>query len=94
MVGKSLIMPACKIIVRKLVRQDAGWKFEKDCDHQRIDDMSQDVVKVLYNKLENKGFTIQVDESTDFTNKCHSVAFVIFVNGDEFYSNFPCAKVV
>ena len=54
--------------------------------------MSQDVEKVLYNKLENKSFTIQVDESTDFTNKHHSVAFVIFVNGDEFYRNFPCAK--
>ena len=29
MVGKNLVMPACKFIVRKLVRQDAERKFEK-----------------------------------------------------------------
>jgi hypothetical protein len=54
--------------------------------------MSHDAQEVLCNKLKNSSFCIQVDESTDFTNKCHGIAFVRFVNGGEIQGNFSCYK--
>jgi hypothetical protein len=37
---------------------------------------SHDTEDVLSDKLKNNSFSIQVDESTDFTNKSYVVAFV------------------
>jgi hypothetical protein len=54
--------------------------------------MSYDAEEALYNKLKNNSFSIQVDESTDFTNKCHGIAFVRFVNDGEIQENFFCCK--
>jgi hypothetical protein len=47
-----------------------------------------------YDKQKNNSFSIQVDESTDFTNKSYVVAFVRFVNDGEIQGNvFPVAKL-
>jgi hypothetical protein len=46
----------------------------------------------LYNKLKNNSFSSQVDESTDFTNKCHVIAFVIYVNDGEIQEKYFCCK--
>jgi hypothetical protein len=54
--------------------------------------MSHDGEEVLWNKLKNNNFSIQVDESTDFTNKCHVIPFVRCVNGGEIQENFFCCK--
>jgi hypothetical protein len=54
--------------------------------------MSHDGEDVLCNKLKNNSFSIQVDELTDFTNKCHAIAFVRFVNDGEIQENFLCSK--
>jgi hypothetical protein len=54
--------------------------------------MSHDAEEVLCNKLKNSSFCIQVDDSTDFTNKCHVVAFVSFVNDGEIQESFFCCK--
>jgi hypothetical protein len=54
--------------------------------------MSDDAEEVLCNKLENNSFSIQVDESTDFTNKYHAVTFVRFVNDGKIQENFFCCK--
>jgi hypothetical protein len=48
-----------------------------------IDDMSRDAEEALCDELKNNSFSIQADESTDFTNKTYVVAFVRFVNGGE-----------
>jgi hypothetical protein len=53
---------------------------------------SYDAEGVLYNKLKNNSFSIQVDESTHFTNKSYVVAFVKFVNDGEIQENFLCFK--
>lgn len=45
--------------------------------------MSHDAEEALCNKLMNNHFYIQVDESTDFTNNCHTTAFVRSVNASE-----------
>jgi hypothetical protein len=46
----------------------------------------------LRNKLKNNIFSIQVDESTDFTSKGFVVAFLRFVNNDAIQENFFCCK--
>lgn len=56
------------------------------------DDMSHDTEEVLCNKLKNISFSIQVDESTDLTNKCHAAAFVRFINEGKIQENFFCCK--
>jgi hypothetical protein len=77
-VGESLIMPPCKFIMSKMLGQDAAREIEKvplsnSTISQRIDIMSRDAQEVFYNKLKNNRFSIQVDDSTDFTNKCHVI---------------------
>jgi hypothetical protein len=54
--------------------------------------MSHDAEEVLCDKLENDNFYIQVNESTDFTNKSYVVAFITLVNDGEFQENFLCFK--
>jgi hypothetical protein len=68
-------------------RQDAV----QDPD-RHSDDMSHDAEEVLHDKLKNNSFSIEVDESTDFTNKSYVVAFVRFVNDCEIKENFVCCK--
>lgn len=54
--------------------------------------MSHYAEKVGYNKLKNNSFSLQIDESTHFTNKCHAIAFVRFVNDAEIQENFFCSN--
>jgi hypothetical protein len=66
-------MQASKIIVDKMLGQDSvreieNVPFSNNTINRRTDDMSHDAVEVLCDKLKNKSFSIQVDESTDFTN--------------------------
>jgi hypothetical protein len=72
-------MPACKIVLSKMLGQDAVREIEKvplsrGRTSKCIDDLSRDAERVLCNKLKNNSFSIQVDESTDFTSKCHVLA--------------------
>jgi hypothetical protein len=57
-----------------------------------IDDMSHGAEEVLSDKLKNNSFSIQIDESKDFTNISYVVAFVRFVNDVEIQENFFCCK--
>jgi hypothetical protein len=55
-VGEKLIMPTCKIIVSKMLGQDAVQEIEKvplsnSMISRPIDDMSHDAEEVLCNKL-------------------------------------------
>jgi hypothetical protein len=80
-----------------MLGQDAVREIEKvslsnSMISRRIDDMSHDAEAVLCSKLGNNSFSIQVGESTDFTNKCHAVAFVRFVNDGKIQENFSAAK--
>jgi hypothetical protein len=54
--------------------------------------MSHDAEEVFYDKLKNNSFSVQADESTDFTNKSYIVAFVSFVNGGQIQENLFCCK--
>lgn len=54
--------------------------------------MSHDAEEALCNKLVNNCFYVQVDESTNFTNNCHTIVFLRFVNDGGLYDNFSTAK--
>jgi hypothetical protein len=58
--------------------------------NRRTDDMSHDTEEVLPDKLQMNSFSIQPDDSTDFTNKSNVVAFVRFVNDGEIQENLFC----
>lgn len=75
-VSENLIMPASKIIVGKMPRQDAVREIKNDPINRHIDDISHDVQEGL------------CDNSTDLTNKIYVVEFVRFVNDDEIQGNF------
>ena len=55
--------------------------------------LSADIEKnVCRNKLKNSIFALQVDESTDITNKAHLLAFIRFIDGDQIVDQFLCCK--
>jgi hypothetical protein len=60
--------------------------------NRHTDDMSHDAEEVLRDKLKNNHFSIQVEESTDFTNKSYVIVFVRLVNDGEIKENFFCYK--
>jgi hypothetical protein len=57
-----------------------------------LDDVSHDAEGAFCDKPKNNNFSIQVDESTDFTNRSDVVAFVRFINDGEIQENFFCCK--
>jgi hypothetical protein len=82
------LMPACKIIAGELLGRDAVREIENvplsnSTINIHIDDMSRDAEEVLRDKLKNNNFSIQADESTDFTNKSYVAVFVRLVNDGE-----------
>ncbi|XP_068115889.1 zinc finger BED domain-containing protein 5-like [Hyperolius riggenbachi] len=96
-IAENVIMPACKIIVSKMLGEDAAREIEKvplsdSTISRRIDDMSRDAEEVLSSQLKTSSFAMQVDESTDITSKCHIMSFVRFVNDGEIQENFFCCK--
>jgi hypothetical protein len=66
---ESLIMPACKIIVRTMICKEAESEIVKvpvsdDTVSRSVVDMSHDVEHLLSEILKNINFAVQVDEST------------------------------
>ena len=56
---------------------------------QRINDMASDIQEQLRDKLlENKIFSVQLDDSTDLTGKCQLLANVRFVDCDSTWESF------
>jgi hypothetical protein len=57
---------------------------------KRVDETSQDAEDVLSEILKYTKFALQVDESTDITNKAQLLAFVRFQNEGEIMEHFCC----
>jgi hypothetical protein len=92
-VGENLIIPACKIKVGKMLGQDAVQETEdvplsNSMINKHTDNMSHDAEEILCDKLKNNSFSVQVDESTEFTNESYVVTFLRFVNDGEIQVNF------
>jgi hypothetical protein len=76
------------------VREIENVPFSDSTINRHNDDMSHDAEEVLCHKRKNNTSSIQVDESTDLTNKIYVVAFVRFVNDGEIQENFFRCKEV
>ena len=67
--------------------------LSNDTVRRRILALSADMEEnVCRNKLKNSIFALQVDESTDITNKAHLLAFIHFIDGDQIVNQFLCCK--
>jgi hypothetical protein len=81
--AESLIMPACKIIVKKMIGKEAESEIDKvpvsnNTISRHVDDMSHDTEDVLSETLKNTNFALRVDESMDVTSKAQLLALVRF----------------
>jgi hypothetical protein len=81
-----------KMLGQNAVTEIENVPLSNSTINRLIDDMSHYAEKVLCHKQKNNCFSIQIDESTDFTSKSYVVAFVTFVNDGEIQENFFCCK--
>ena len=87
--GESLILPACKKVVKRMLGNEAAKEISKvplsnDTVHRRILEGSTNIEKtVCSNKLQFSDFALQVDESTDNANKVQLLAFTRFIDEDQ-----------
>lgn len=96
-IAESLIMPACKIIVKTMIGEEAATEISKvpvsdNTISRRVDDMSHNISGILSEILQNTNFALQVDETTDITGKAQLLAFVRFENEGEILENYFCCK--
>ncbi len=92
-IAESLIMPACKIIVRTMPSEAAEGELSKfpvsdNTISRRLGDLSNNISGILSEILQNNIFALQVDESTDINGKAQLLAFVRFENEDEIMENY------
>jgi len=97
-VAESLILPACRAIVRTMFGEEAEREVQKiplsdSTISRRISEMSSDVESNVIDKLKNSdGFSLQVDESTDISGKAQLLAFIRFKDENEIIENILCCK--
>ena len=96
-IAESLIMPACKIIVRTMLGEEAECEVSKvpvsnNTISRRVDDLSNNISGILSEILQNNNFALQVDETTDITGKAQLLAFARFENEGEIIENFLRCK--
>ncbi len=75
------MMPACKIIVRTVLGEEAESKLSKvpvsdNTISRHVDDLSNNISGILSEILQNNNFALQVDESTGITGKAQLLTFV------------------
>jgi hypothetical protein len=90
-------MPAYNIIVRTMIGKVAESEIDKvpvsdNTISKPVDDMSHDVEDILSEVLKNTNFALQIDESTDITNKAQLLVFVRFENEGEITENYFVVK--
>ena len=96
--GESLILPACKKIVKRMLGNEAAKEISKvplsnDTVYRRILETSTNIEKtVCSNKLQFSYFALQVDESTDNANTAQLLAFIRFIDEDEIVNRFLFCK--
>jgi hypothetical protein len=84
-IAASLMMLACKIIVRTMIGNEAESEIDEvflsdNTVSRRVGDMSHGAENILSEILKYTNFALQVDESTDITYRVQMLAFVRFGN--------------
>ncbi|XP_029656547.1 zinc finger BED domain-containing protein 5-like [Octopus sinensis] len=98
-IGEKLILPACKIIVSKILGEEATKQIDNiplsnSTISRRLQDISENIEKFVNGKLIHSNFSIQVDESTDFCSESHVIVFVRFVNDNAIEEHFLGCKQI
>ena len=96
-IAESLILPACKAIVKEMFGPDVVQEVTKvlpsdNTISRRIDDMSVDMI--LEKIYIGKHFSLQLDEYTDIIKNVQLLANVRFVDGDTIRENFLFCKTL
>ncbi len=91
-IAESLIMPVCKITVRAMLGEEVKSELSKvpvsdNTISRRVDDLPNNISGILSEILQNNGFALQVNESTDIVGKAQLLAFV-FENEGEIIENY------
>ena len=97
-IGETLLKPACAEIVRlmlgpKEVKQINKVSLSADTIKRRIDEMSNDILETLIEKLKTSGkFSLQIDETTDINKKAQLLSVIRFIDGDSINEEFLFCK--
>lgn len=98
LIAESLILPACQIMVKTMIGEDAEKEITKiplsdNTISRRILSMSDDIEQQVIELIKSgEMFALQVDESTDISGKAQLVAFIRFVWNENIVSQFFCCK--
>jgi hypothetical protein len=93
--AETLILPACKEIVKSMLGQAAEREISKeplsnDTIARHIEDMSTVIQKQVAEKLNDGAkFALQLDESADISKKCQVMSYV---NGESLAEQFLACK--
>jgi hypothetical protein len=93
-IAETLVLPACKQIVKSVLgetaeREISNVRLSNDIISRRIEDMFSDIQKQVTEKLYGgKKFSLQLDESTDISQKCQLLSYIRFLDGDSVVEQF------
>ena len=97
-IAESVILPACKQIVKIIFGEDAVSELSKipvsdNTISRRIEDLLENIECNIKSKiLKHELFALQVDESTDIIGKAQLLVFVHFIDDEGIVEDFLCCK--
>ncbi|CAI9716938.1 domain-containing 3 [Octopus vulgaris] len=95
--AESIISPACRKMVKTIIGDEAEQEISKiplsnNTILRRIMDFSADIEENVQIKVQNSEFALQVDESTDISNKTQLLTFIRFIDGNQTINQFFCCE--
>lgn len=86
--GENLIKPAISVFLKTVLKKDdkdvKDMPLSNNTVSRRIDEMSEDVEKQLVEKLKNRKFSLQMDESTFRDSDSILMAYVRYIDEGDF----------
>lgn len=96
--AESIILPVWRKMVKILLDDDIEQEISKillsnNTTHRKITDLSADIEENEQNKLQNWEFTVQVDKSTDISDKTQLILTCIHLtNGNQVINQLFCCE--